>query len=233
MDRAETLEHLARLCRSGRDTSAAQTIERSGWPRLDAIMPGGGWPVGAIVELMPMATGIGELRFVLPTLAQLSRTERYVGLVSPPYIPFAPALVQHGIALERLAIIDARTSEDTLWAFEQTLRCKSFGAVLAWCSTAKDREVRRLQLAAESGGSIGFLYRSPSAALEPSPAAIRLRLQASEQGLYVNVLKCRGARSGMSLVINNETPPQPSSATGMRMPGGKIPASDYPLSPAP
>lgn len=202
MDRAETLEHLARLCRAGRATSAAPRIVRSEWPSLDAILPGGGWPAGAIVELMPTATGIGELRLVLPTLAQLSRTEHHVGFVSPPYVPFAPALAKQGIALERLVVIDARTTEDTLWAFEQTLRCKSFGAVLAWCPTAKDREVRRLQLAAEAGGSIGFLYRPPSAVLEPSPAAIRLRLHASEQGLVVDVLKCRGARSGMSLAIS-------------------------------
>jgi hypothetical protein len=202
MDRAETLEHLARLCRSGRDTSAMPMSQPSGWSALDDVLPGGGWPGGVIVELMPMATGIGELRFVLPTLARLSRAEQYVALVSPPHIPFAPALVQHGIVLERLVVIDARANEDTLWAFEQTLRCKSFGAVLAWCSTAKDREVRRLQLAAESSGSVGFLYRPPSAAIEPSPAAIRLRLQAHDQGLLVNVLKCRGARSGMTVTIN-------------------------------
>lgn len=202
MDRAETLEHLARLCRSGHDTSAMPMSQPSGWSALDDVLPGGGWPGGVIVELMPMATGIGELRFVLPTLARLSRAEQYVALVSPPHIPFAPALVQHGIVLERLVVIDARANEDTLWAFEQTLRCKSFGAVLAWCSTAKDREVRRLQLAAESSGSVGFLYRPPSAAIEPSPAAIRLRLQAHDQGLLVNVLKCRGARSGMTVTIN-------------------------------
>lgn len=202
MDRAETLEHLARLCRSGRDTSAMPMSQPSGWSALDDVLPGGGWPGGVIVELMPMATGIGELRFVLPTLARLSRAEQYVALVSPPHIPFAPALVQHGIVLERLVVIDARANEDTLWAFEQTLRCKSFGAVLAWCSTAKDREVRRLQLAAESSGSVGFLYRPPSAAIEPSPTAIRLRLQAHDQGLLVNVLKCRGARSGMTVTIN-------------------------------
>lgn len=203
MDRAETLEHLARLCRSGRDTSAMPVSQPSGWSELDNVLPGSGWPAGIIVELIPVATGIGELSFVLPTLARLSRAEQYVALVSPPYIPFAPALIQHGIALERLVIIDAGANEDALWAFEQTLRCKSFGAVLAWCSTPRDREVRRLQLAAESGGSVGFLYRPPSAALEPSPAAIRLRLQANEQGLLVEVLKCRGARSGMSLAIRD------------------------------
>lgn len=201
--RAETLEQLARLCRTGRDTSAAPATQASGLTELDAVLPGGGWPVGAIIELMPVSTGIGELRCVLPTLARLTRAEHYVAFVSPPYIPFAPALAQRGVNLERLLVIDASAPEDTLWAFEQALRCKSFGAVLAWSPVARDREVRRLQLAAESGRSIGFLYRPPSAALESSPAAVRLRLQANDRALSIDVLKCRGARSGMSLVISD------------------------------
>lgn len=205
--RAETLEQLARLCRSGRDTSVAPQIERSELDALDAVLPGGGWPVGSIVELMPKTTGIGELRLVLPTLARISRSERYVALVSPPYIPFAPALAQQQLNLERLLVIDARAPEDTLWAFEQALRCKSFGAVLAWSQTAKDREIRRLQLAAEAGRSIGFFYRPPTAALEASPAAIRLRLQAHAQGLSIDVLKCRGARGGISIAIDSSRAP--------------------------
>lgn len=200
--RAETLEQLARLCRTGRDTSAPPAIEPSGIAELDATLPGGGWPVGAIVELMPMSTGIGELRLLLSTLARITRTERYVAFASPPYIPFAPALAQSGVNLERLLVINALASEDTLWAFEQTLRCKSFGAVLAWSPVARDREVRRLQLAAEAGRSIGFLYRPPSAAFESSPAAVRLRLHTNERGLAIDILKCRGARGGITLTVN-------------------------------
>lgn len=211
--RAETLEQLARLCRTGRDTSALPPSESSGWSALDAVLPGNGWQTGTLIELMPVATGIGELRFVLPTLAKLSQTEHHIAFVSPPYVPFAPALARHSLRLERLVVIDARSSEETLWAFEQTLRCKSFGAVVAWCSAAaKDREIRRLQLAAEAGHSIGFLYRPPSAALDPSPAAIRLRLHANEQGLLVDVLKCRGARSGMTIAINTDKGASESAA---------------------
>jgi hypothetical protein len=203
MSRAETLEQLARLCRTGRDTGVPPAIEPSGVAELDAALPGGGWPIGTIIELMPMSTGIGELRLLLPTLARFTRTEYYAALISPPYIPLAPALAQRGVNLERLLVVNTAAPEDTLWAFEQTLRCKSFGAALAWSPAAKDREVRRLQLAAESGHSIGFLYRPPSAALETSPAAVRLRLQANARGLSIDILKCRGARSGMSLVISD------------------------------
>jgi|SRR5690606_13941942 len=200
--RAQTLEQLARLCRTGRDASLLAGTAPTGWAELDAILPGAGWPLGAVIELMPTATGIGELSLLMPTLAQLSRSERYVAFISPPYVPFAPALAQRGVQLHRLLVIETSASVDTLWAFEQTLRCNAFGAALAWCPFVKDREVRRLQLAAESGRSIGFLYRTPAAALEPSPAAVRLRLQANDKGLIVEVLKCRGARSGMTVAIS-------------------------------
>jgi cell division inhibitor SulA/protein ImuA len=200
MDRAATLEQLARLCRTGRDSVRAPAIEASGSTALDAALPGGGWQVGSMVELMPEAVGIGELRLVMPTLARITHSERYIALISPPYIPFPAALSQHGVQLERMVVIRAENPADALWACEQTLRCKSFGAVLAWPTTIKDREIRRLQLAAEAGQSIGFLYRSPGAALEASPAATRLRLQSNQEGsMRVEVLKCRGGRGGFAV----------------------------------
>lgn len=200
--RAATLEQLARLCRTGSDSVRARQIEASGFASLDAALPGGGWQVGSMVEIMPDDIGIGELRLIMPTLARITHSERHVALISPPYIPFAAALSQQGLLLKHLLIIRAEKSVDALWACEQALRCKSFGAVIAWPPSVKDREVRRLQLAAEAGQSIGFLYRPASAAHEASPAAIRLRLQVSANGsLQVDILKCRGGRAGMKVTV--------------------------------
>jgi protein ImuA len=199
--RAETLEQLARLCRNGREGPAPH-IEPSGSASLDAVLPGGGWQSGTIVELMPMSDGIGELRLLMPALAKITQSERHVAMIAPPYIPFAPALLRHGLRLEHFWIIRAQSAADILWSAEQTLRCKSFGAVLAWPSAIRDREVRRLQLAAEAGSSIGFVYRPPAAARESSPAAVRLRLHADVTGqLSIDIVKCRGARAGMSVGI--------------------------------
>jgi hypothetical protein len=207
--RAETLEQLARLCRNGREGPPPR-VEPSGSTSLDAVLPGGGWQAGTVVELMPTGEGIGELRLLMPTLAKITHSERHVAMIAPPYIPFAPALLRHGLRLEHFWIIRAQTAADILWSAEQTLRCKSFGAVLTWPMTIRDREVRRLQLAAEAGSSIGFVYRPPSAALESSPAAVRLRLQADAAGqLNIDIVKCRGARAGMSLGVDVSN--QPSS----------------------
>jgi hypothetical protein len=200
INRAETLQQLASLCRA-RPTSAS-AVEATGWAQLDAVLPGGGWQSGTVVEVMPNVIGIGELRLLMPTLARTTRAGRHVALVAPPYIPFAPGLSQHGIDLERLLVIQAREPEDILWACEQALRCASFGAVVAWPIKIRDRETRRLQLAAEAGGSIGFVYRPVQAALEASPAAMRLKLSRQPGGaLEVEVLKCRGGRSGMIVQV--------------------------------
>ena len=194
-DRAQRLERLAQLCRSGRDGLPPPHIESTGLPELDAALPGAGWRSGTIVEVMPTQTGIGELRLLMPALARLTNAERHVALIAPPFVPYAPAFQQHGVRLERLWIIRAQRAEDILWTFEQTLRCRSFGAVLAWPANVRDRDIRRVQLAAEAGRSTGFMYRPPGAARESSPAAVRLRLRSNDAGgLAIDIIKCRGGR---------------------------------------
>jgi protein ImuA len=200
MQQAETLERLVRLF--SRDGVIPPIIEPTGFAELDTILPGGGWRSGTIVELMPADFGIGELRLLMPALARITQSERYVALIAPPYLPFAPALAQHGVQLDHLLIVNASATEDVLWSLEQILRCKSFGAAVAWPAQAKDREIRRLQLAAEAGRNTGFLYRSSTAAREASPAAVRMRLQPhGDDRLGIDILKCRGARAGMSVAV--------------------------------
>ncbi len=210
MNRAATLEQLAKLCRGDRDGAAPRAVHPTGCSTLDAVLPAGGWQAGTIVELMPTEVGIGELHLLTPALARMTQAERHIAFIAPPFIPFAPALSQRGIDLGRLLIIRAERREDVLWSMEQILRCQSVGAALAWPVHIKDREVRRLQLAAEAGGAIGFLYREPQAALEASPAAMRLRLQRSQDALQIEILKCRGARSGLSVSVAS-TPDQEAS----------------------
>ena len=208
LNRAETLEQLARLCR--REGTVPPAIHATGSAQLDAVLPHGGWQSGTIVELMPTQIGVGEFRLLMPAIASITATEQHVALVSPPYVPFAPALNNYGVKLDRLLIIRTEKPVDALWALEQTLRCKSFGAVVGWPTLIKDRDTRRLQLAAEAGRSVGFLYRSAATAMESSPAAVRLRLRSYEADrLNIDVLKCRGTRGGLSIKVsfdNTETP---------------------------
>jgi hypothetical protein len=53
--------------------------------------------------------------------------------------------------------------------------------------------LRRLQLAAESGGALAFLFRPAHSAGKSSPAALRLQLHADAGEVDIEILKCRGS----------------------------------------
>lgn len=197
-DRAALREQLERLCRN----RSALTAQPSGFSELDEQLPGGGWPVGALTECLLDTHGIGELSLWLPALRAITKEQRYVAFVAPPFVPYAPAFVQRGITLEKIRIFQCATPEDSLWVTEQTLRCSAFGAVLAWPATLVDRQLRRLQLAAEEGRNIGVLYRPLRVAKTPSPAALRIKLQsACNQPSAVDIVihKCRGMAGNIAL----------------------------------
>ena len=80
----------------------------TGFAALDDKLPGGGWPVGALTEILVPALGIGELRLVMPALARLSHKKRWMAWIAPPHIPYAPALTACGIDLSRTLIVRPR-----------------------------------------------------------------------------------------------------------------------------
>ncbi len=165
----------------------------SGFPQLDALLPGNGWPSGTLTEILIPCPGIGELQLLLPALARLSRGRRWLAFIAPPHVPYAPALAAAQVDLSRVLLVHPRAAADGLWAVEQSLRAGTCGAVLAWPAAADTRALRRLQLAAEAGKSWGVLFRSgQSAAVKGSPAALRLQLAPTPGGIDVHILKRRG-----------------------------------------
>ena len=165
----------------------------SGFAPLDAELPGGGWPGGALTEILPQHEGIGELRILGPALAQLAAQGKFIVWIAPPHLPYAPALAAAGIDLARIVIVKTSRDGDTLWAAEQALRSAACGGVLLWPRAPAFPQLRRLQLAAEDGRCLAVLFRPPQAACEPSPAVLRLALATHQGGLAVSILKRRGA----------------------------------------
>ncbi|MFO7190463.1 MAG: translesion DNA synthesis-associated protein ImuA [Pseudomonadota bacterium] len=194
--RAAALAELLARSDIRRATDLARVARPSvptGFACLDRELPGGGWPGGALTEILPAHEGIGELRLLGPALAALSRKGRHLAWIAPPYLPYAPALDAAGIDLAKLFIVRTRSLTDSLWAAEQCLASAACGAVLLWPQQLKYLELRRLQLAAEGTDALAFLFRPPGAAAEPSPAALRLGLETVDGGLAVRLLKRRGA----------------------------------------
>jgi cell division inhibitor SulA/protein ImuA len=167
----------------------------TGHVRLDKRLPGKGWPLGAITELISHKPGLGEFSLLFPALTEMGQRGQWLILVDPPWIPYPASLHGRGLPLERLLLIRTQSEKESLWACEQALRGNRGGAVLAWPAQISFARLRRLQLAAEENGKLAFLFRPEQAAQTGSPAALRLQLQAgSEQGMSITVLKCRGSR---------------------------------------
>lgn len=173
----------------GQPAPRAPSRHPTGVALLDDALPDGGWPETALTEILLPADGIGELRLLWPTLARLSSTDGMIALVAPPYLPFAAAWANAGVQLNRLQVIHT-DQRNALWAAEQCLRSAACSAVLCWPQRADDRALRRLQVAAETGQCLGFAMRPMKAATNPSPAALRIAIDATPAQL--RVLKCRG-----------------------------------------
>jgi hypothetical protein len=189
---ATLLEHPA-LWRGDECARVAPALS-SGFAALDCCLPGGGWPQGALTELIVRTPGIGELALLMPACARLTRAGRRLIFVAPPHVPYAPALAAAGLELAQLLLVDATSRKDKLWALEQSLKSACCGAGLGWIEGIDDRSLRRLQLACEASGACGFLFFDESRALQSSPAALRLELAACDDGqLAVRIRKRRGS----------------------------------------
>ncbi len=188
---------------------APQRTVATGDALLDAHLPGGGWPVGALTELLQAPGVHNEWRLLAPALACCGVGP--VVLVAPPHLPFAPALAAQGVAARRLLWFKLpssgsgsgpvvargasaqRASATPLWATEQALRCAPVDAVLAWLPQARADQLRRLQLAAAEHHKLLFVMRSDQARQDASPAVLRLFLSAdADGGLCIDLLKRRG-----------------------------------------
>lgn len=188
------LQHPALFRAGHKDAIAPNRTVSTGYPALDELLPWAGWPPGKLIEIIPEQIAIGELTLLMPTLAAITREGRAMVLVDPPHLPYAPALAQHQIVLEHCLITQSRDHKEQLWTVEQCLKSGACGAVLAWEQSAlDDRSLRRLQLATEAGACLAFLFRSPRAITQTSPAALRLVLAPSMEALSITVLKGQGA----------------------------------------
>jgi cell division inhibitor SulA/protein ImuA len=192
----------------GKAASVPRAVIPTGFPELDRYLPGGGWPLGAITEVFVDGYGLGELALLMPALAALTKIDpakpqKWVAWIAPPFVPYAPALQQYGVNIDRLLMIHPTAGHKSrLWAIEQVVRSGSSAGVLAWVAAADDVILRRLQLAAEDQGCWTLLFRPVRARQQRSPAALRISLSQVETATRIHIIKCRGGRPGVVDVAN-------------------------------
>jgi len=106
----ELLRHPSVWCAAG-TRNGPKTLP-TGFGRLDERLPGGGWPLDTLIELLLPAPGVGELELLVPAMRAFghagSGSRRWIAWLAPPYLPYAPALASAGLDPGRMLVVRPR-----------------------------------------------------------------------------------------------------------------------------
>lgn len=176
-----------------------------------------------LTELLVSRQGSGELGLLSPALARLTTTgtpvpdatspnaparnaparnataphaaARWVMLIAPPWIPYAPGLYWQGLALDRVLTLRVRQPPEVFWAMDETLRSGACAGVIAWAGTAAIQGaarslLQRLHLLAGKQQAWAVLIRAARFRRERSPARLRLEIRSpSPATLQVEIFR--------------------------------------------
>lgn len=159
--------------RERRDMSAAGDVVSTGCDALDELLPSGGLRAGSLLEWIDAVDGGNAAALSLRVGRAVVAANDPAVLIDAGHGVHPLALAALGFNLSRLVIVRPATPHEAIWSCEEALRCT--GARWVWASLPllSDQQFRRLQLAAESSGCIGFLLRSAIARRRPSWAEAR------------------------------------------------------------
>ncbi len=177
--------------------------QSTGFAELDDILPGRGWPRNGLMEVVAPHWGSGELQLLLPLMRSVIARGQWLLWVSPPYLLYAPALVQAGIDIRQVLVVDLETTcRDALWTLEKALQTRNCGLVLAWQNWLPGKVLRRLQLAATAGDTLGVLFKHHDSKHSPSPLRLQIKDSSPEDRpcseSEVTLIKARGNFSARS-----------------------------------
>jgi hypothetical protein len=148
----------------------------TGSPALDALLPGGGLRRGSLVEYLSPSAGSGTGMLALCASREACAGGRALVVIDRRRTFYPPAAIAWGIDLTSLLILQPTDDAAELWAIDQALRCPGVGAVYAPCGALDVRDFRRLQLAAEAGGTLGILLRPARLRGQPSWADVQWQI---------------------------------------------------------
>lgn len=181
---------------------AAGPVVSSGWDALDRELPGGGWPCGALTEVLAPRPSVLEWRLLGGALRRVAAAGGTIALVGPPEPPYLPGLRHLGIETGQVVWVRAETPAERLWVSEQIVQVDGGNALLAWLPQARPEQLRRLHSRAQGGRLLLFALRPDAARRESSPAGLRVSARAEpDWTLRVQLLKRRGPAHDTELVL--------------------------------
>ena len=157
---------------------------------IDQVLPWGGLPLACLHHVVGADDALGARGFApsaVTFVAALTARLKERGTVLwclPRYKAadtlYGPALDMLGLGEEALVIARAKDETEALWAMEEGLCCPDVSAVIgSFAAPLNLTAERRLQLAAERGGTTGFLLQPGLAAASASAAVTRWRVGAA------------------------------------------------------
>lgn len=172
-----TLESLRRRVRELESDchSLGETVS-TGCDEFDRMLPKQGLERGSLVEWIGSA-GSGATTLALKT-AQAACENRVLVVLDSKSQFYPTAAAALGIDLQRTIVVQPHSRQDYQWSLLQILRSSGIAAVICWPDKANEKMLRRWQLAAEHGKTLGFLIRPPTALREPTWTKVRLLVEA-------------------------------------------------------
>jgi protein ImuA len=150
----------ARIQRLGTVSVRAHAVLPFGVTTIDQHLPQGGLALGCLHEVAGGGEGAihGAATALFAAGVAARTTGKVLWCVTKADL-FAPALAQVGLPPDRVIYVEAGDEKTVLACFEEGLRHGGLGAVVGEVARLSMTASRRLQLAAESSGSIGLAIR--------------------------------------------------------------------------
>jgi len=155
----------------------------TGFRRLDERLPGGGWPLDTLIELLLPAPGVGELELLVPAMRVLGQAgpgpRRWIAWLAPPYLPYAPALASAGLDPGSMLVVRPRGLRRGLRGGDSPLRGQSPSQSSSQSVESPDPTLWAMEQALRSracAAALGWIDAAETTALR------RLKLAAEEGG---------------------------------------------------
>ena len=190
-----------------RDHVRTTGVRTTGVSALDGLLEEGGLPAGCLMEWLEPGIGAGVDTLALWGAARARRPNELLIVIDSRGDFYPPGGASLGLDLQTTAVIRPGKSAEAIWTLEQSLRTQGVGVVVCPWRRFSSRTFRRLQLAAETGGSLGILLRPARARAEPSFAEVRWGVQSlpsAETGARrwrVELIRARRQMAGGSVEL--------------------------------
>ena len=170
----------------------------TGWPAVDAVLPGGGLMQGAVHEIhSPDPADGAAMGFIgrLLTRFQAAMPAQHIVWASCRPDLFGPGLKAAGLDPARLLFVHAQASSALTFSLEESCKYKSVGSIVADIGDIDFSVSRRLQIAAAETGKTLLLLQPARLMDQPSAAVTRWHATSESGGVWsLALFRCRGGR---------------------------------------